>query len=498
MAIRKDANTLSTAERAEFVAAVHELKRTGIYDQFVLRHANANMRAIHRSPAFLPWHRRYIWDFEQELQRVSGNPNLGLPYWNWPEGGANASMWDDDLLGGNGDVGTQIVNRGPFRASQWTIVNMSGAGAGSLTRNFGSQGWAQTLPTLQEIEQVLTLTPYDVSPWNEFANAGFRNQLEGFDGPNLHNRGHGWVAGSMLPMTSPNDPIFFLHHCMVDKLWHEWQLRFPNQGYLPVSGAAFGQNLTDPMAATNATPIGPRPLDVLDSSALNIQYDQLLAGTLPPPSTQPDIIALTIGSPVDASISIPGEEDLYSFEVPAFGSYTIETTGPSDTFMTLFGPDNPNQQIAANDDGGQGLNSRISQTLAAGTYLVHIRLYSPNSTGNYTIGVESNAVDTTIPDINVDGPAINAAISVGRESDLYHFRIDNQGTYTVETEGSTDTFLTLLGPDDQTAEIAMDDDSGMFLNSRIRAQLIPGEYFARVRHYSDFGTGPYSVSVHSG
>lgn len=166
--------------------------------------------------------------------------------------------------------------------------------------------------------------------------------------------------------------------------------------------------------------------------------------------------------------------------------------------MTLFGPDNPNQQIAINDDGGQGLNSRISQTLAAGTYLVHIRLYSPNRTGNYNIGVQSNVVDTAIPDINVDGPAINAAISVGRESDLYHFHVDNQGTYTVETEGSTDTFLTLLGPDDQTAEIAIDDDSGEFLNSRIRAQLTPGEYFARVRHYSDFGTGPYSVSVHSG
>ena len=497
MAIRKDANTLSTAERAEFVATVHELKRTGVYDQFVLRHANTNMRAIHRSPAFLPWHRRFIWDFERELQRVSGNPELGLPYWNWPEGGANASMWDDDLLGGNGDISTQIVNRGPFRAGQWSIVNSSGADAGPLRRAFGSQGWAQTLPTLNEIEQVLAITPYDISPWSEFSNPSFRNQLEGFDGPNLHNRGHGWVAGSMLPMTSPNDPVFFLHHCMVDKLWHEWQLRHPTQGYLPVSGAAFGQNLTDPMAATNSSPVGPRPLDVLDSATLDIQYDQLLAGTSPPPSTQPDVIELMIGSNANATISIPGEENIFTFDAPAFGSYTIETSGSSDTVMTLFGPDNPNQQIAFNDDGGQGLNSRITQTLAAGTYIVRIRLYNPNSTGNYSIRVQSNAVDVAIPDINVDGPPVNAAISVGRESDLYHFHIDSQGFYTIETSGSTDTFLTLLGPD-QTSEIAVDDDSGEFLNSRIRARLAPGEYFARVRHYSDFGTGPYSLSVHSG
>jgi tyrosinase len=57
MALRKDANTLNSAQRAKFVAAVMVLKATGIYDQFVLRYANAIMRAIHRSPAFLPWHR---------------------------------------------------------------------------------------------------------------------------------------------------------------------------------------------------------------------------------------------------------------------------------------------------------------------------------------------------------------------------------------------------------------------------------------------------------
>ena len=55
MAIRKDANTLTAAERAEFVAAVKALKAEGLYDQFVLRHANAVMNAIHRAPAFLPW-----------------------------------------------------------------------------------------------------------------------------------------------------------------------------------------------------------------------------------------------------------------------------------------------------------------------------------------------------------------------------------------------------------------------------------------------------------
>lgn len=500
MAIRKDANTLSSAERAAFVNAVKILKSEGIYDQFVLRHANAIATAIHRSPAFLPWHRRFIWDFEKELQRVSQNPDLGLPYWNWPSGGANASMWDDDLLGGNGDPGTQIVNSGPFRSGQWTIVNASGVQTGPLTRAFGNEFWAQTLPTQQEIDDVMGVTPYDVPPWNMSSNPSFRNQNEGWVGPNLHNRGHGWVGGSMLPMTSPNDPVFFMHHCMVDKLWYEWQLRFPNQGYLPVTGGPFGQNLNDPMDSTPSTPIGSRPIDVLNSAALGIEYDQLMAGTPDPnePEQPADgVLIATDGTITEGRISVPGEVDLYRFEVSVFGSYTIETQGPSDTFMTLYGPNDATTQLGVNDDGGAGLNSRISMNLSPGIYYVRIRLYSPNTTGSYGILVQATG-GADVPQLSVDGQSFAAAISTRNESDLYRFDISNQGAYTIETDGTTDVFLTLFGPNNQANELASDDDSGIGLNSRIRMVLAPGEYYAAVRHYSAFGTGSYTIQVSSG
>jgi tyrosinase len=502
MAIRKDANTLSSAERAEFVNAVKILKSTGIYDQFVLRHANAIMNAIHRSPAFLPWHRRFIWDFEKELQRVSQNPDLGLPYWNWPSGGENASMWEDDFLGGDGDPETQVVDSGPFRSGEWTIVNASGVQVGPLRRAFGRESWAQSLPTQQEIDAVMGVAPYDVPPWNTGSDPSFRNQNEGWVGPNLHNRGHGWVGGSMLPMTSPNDPVFFMHHCMVDKLWYEWQLRFPNQGYLPVNGGPFGQNLNDPMDSTPSAPIGPRPIDVLDSAVLGIAYDQLMPGTPQPGPTEPHppdegIPITTDGTMTEGNISVPGEVDLYRFEVSVFDAYTIETHGPSDTFITLYGPNDSATQLAANDDGGDGLNSRIAMNLSPGTYYVRVRLFSPNATGSYGIDVQaSGGVD--VPQLSVDGQPFAAAISTRNESDLYRFEIVNPGTYTVETEGATDVFLTLFGPDNQSVELANDDDSGIGFNSRIRMELAPGEYFAAVRHYSAFGTGPYNISVSSG
>ena len=56
MAIRKDANTLNAAERAEYVGAILQLKAEGIYDLFVQRHANANMPAIHRCHRATPSH----------------------------------------------------------------------------------------------------------------------------------------------------------------------------------------------------------------------------------------------------------------------------------------------------------------------------------------------------------------------------------------------------------------------------------------------------------
>ncbi|GJL76153.1 DVUA0089 family protein [Nitrosomonas sp.] len=492
MAIRKDANTLSAAERAEFVAAIQTLKAEGIYDQFVLRHANAIMSAIHRAPAFLPWHRRFIFDLELELQRVSGNPNLGVPYWNWPSGSTNASMWNDDLLGGDGDA-QGIVRTGPFRAGQWTVVNASGLPAGPLLRAFGQSG-LPTLPTQGEIDQVMAVTPYDVSPWNLSSNPSFRNQLEGWIGPNLHNRGHVWVGGSMLPMTSPNDPVFFMHHCMVDKIWHDWQIRFPNQGYLPETGGPFGQNLTDPMDSTPSGQIGPRPIDVLDSAALGIVYDGIVT------QPQPAIPSIVVGAnPTQADIASPGETDVFRFEVPSFGPYTMYTTGPSDTFMTLFGPNDPNAQVTSNDDGGESLNSLITRNLSAGTYYLRIRLFSARATGNYAVGVRSDGNNPNpITELIVDGASINAAISAANESDLYRLNITTESTYTIQTNGTTDTFITLHGPNSQIPVIASNDDGGASFNARIRRQIAAGEYFVRVRHFSPIGTGPYTIRVTRG
>jgi tyrosinase len=78
---------------------------------------------------------------------------------------------------------------------------------------------------------------------------GFRNRLE--RGRRMHNYGHGWVGGHMGNQnTSPNDLIFFMHHCNIDRLWAEWQ-DHGHQGAPfypgPQSGEDEGHKLNDAM-----------------------------------------------------------------------------------------------------------------------------------------------------------------------------------------------------------------------------------------------------------
>ncbi len=152
MAIRKDANTLTSSERNEFVSAVLELKARGIYDRFVLRHANAVMTAIHRCPAFLPWHRRFLWDLERELQQVSGNPNLGIPYWNWPEGGENASMWDNDTSSAATVKQAQV----PSSMARFAVTNgRSLVGTASLLARSDANSAREPQPCLPKTTSIL-------------------------------------------------------------------------------------------------------------------------------------------------------------------------------------------------------------------------------------------------------------------------------------------------------------------------------------------------------
>lgn len=98
-------------------------------------------------------------------------------------------------------------------------------------------------------------------------------------------------------------------------------------------------------------------------------------------------------------------------------------------------------------------------------------------------------------ELQVAPPWTQAAIGAAGEKDLFTFEVGSAGWHTIQTSGTTDVVLQLLGPDSQTTLVAQDDDSGGLRNARIRAQLAPGRYYTRVRHFGEAGTGAYEIAV---
>jgi tyrosinase len=301
MDIRKNIYSLSAKELSAFRDALNKLKTDGTYDPFIAQHFAAMLHpalmtgetqlttlrdSAHSGPAFGPWHRWYLRDFELALQSVA--PGVTLPYWDWAtdaESGAPASadLWTDDYIGGDGDpANNNIVPDGPFTSWVAVIRNAAGAlvqrGFPGLVRRIGQM--AQTLPGAAQVSDALAEGVYDNAPWDRLSTPSFRNRLEGWlvrptdaPGPQLHNRVHVWVGGDMIASTSPNDPVFWLHHANIDRLWAKWQAGNPGQGYVPTSGGPPGHSANDAMVDLSAP--GITPSSVIAHKAMGYDYDTL-------------------------------------------------------------------------------------------------------------------------------------------------------------------------------------------------------------------------------
>jgi len=265
MGVRRNQNRLTSAERSAFVKAVIALKKRGDYDDLVLVHGqrmtsdwDSGQPAAHLGPSFLPWHREYLLKFEQGLQSI--DPQVTLPYWDWTvDATKTASLWSRGFLGGDGRPSDGQVTTGAFAYStgNWTLtVRLDDRPF--LTRAMGAS--TPALPTRADLQVVLARTPYDAAPWDTTAAGGFRNAMEGWVAPSLHNLVHQWVGGHMLTAVSPNDPAFWLHHCFIDKCWADWCAAHPPGTYLPPGSTANVIDVDETMPPWNDT----TPADLLD------------------------------------------------------------------------------------------------------------------------------------------------------------------------------------------------------------------------------------------
>jgi tyrosinase len=317
--LRKDVKDLTAHEKKAFVAAVLKLKQTpspwnsrlSWYDQFVYWHKNAfrcSISAAHMQPSFLPWHRQFLLLFEDALREVSGKP-ISVPYWDWTNPNSTAAVFAPDMMGGNGNPAQgYAVTTGPFRKGAWKL-NVRDPKSNDpwrfryLVRRFATP-IGHTLPTGEQVSLALSRPKYDVKPFDAMSDPkrSFRNYMEGWrrvtgmeceDGlmnpveepgapHKMHNRVHLWVggvwgrpkkpfAGTMTLNTSPNDPVFWLHHANIDRIWSQWEAMHDYR-YRPIRGAPRGQNLHDTMWPYRTVGIKTTIADLLHIDSLGYAY----------------------------------------------------------------------------------------------------------------------------------------------------------------------------------------------------------------------------------
>lgn len=242
--VRKSQKELGSELELAFRNAVEKLVDDGTYATLVRIHADMSHN-MHGSMGlvgllrFLPWHRQYLLAFEELLiaadreLRPNASERLYLPFWHWVDPFPD---WLSGFLPSHHpDTGSPV----PSRARSQPPPMPDATDIDLVSNQFDTQLPGVSFPS-QHIADYVRFT-YALEGWGERS-----------DGSPLpaHNHVHDWVGGIMSDTSySPTDPVFWLHHAEVDRLWAMWQSSYPN-AHPPLTGS---NRILDPWTATYDT-----------------------------------------------------------------------------------------------------------------------------------------------------------------------------------------------------------------------------------------------------
>lgn len=238
--IRKNFTDLSSDELSILGEAFNHLwSDTGLIISNANLHDENFYNGIHWGPAFLPWHRDFLRKLELALQQFDSSVNL--PYWDWTRDDSNnidVEPWLS-FFGGRSNLG------GKF--DDWTYERNSNAG-----------GWR--LPSIDDVVLELEADSF----------FDFRRIETG-----SHVPGHTWTGGTMASGNSPLDPLFYLHHCNLDRLWSIWQLNNTDKLQYEHTGSLPSDSVPEARVPIDSEMVGgATPASMLDHSALGYVYQR--------------------------------------------------------------------------------------------------------------------------------------------------------------------------------------------------------------------------------
>jgi hypothetical protein len=157
--------------------------------------------------------------------------SMALPYWDWERDFddnpndmdcpvRHSTIWSNNLFGESQMKSPYYVNTGSF--ASWNLVYPVSSNPDHVTTqtepnyNTSLKRWLNCTSN----DAVLTTGPaqlmYSIASYTSFKDIS--KALSG--GP--HRAIHSYVGFSMVTMMSPDDPLFFLHHGNIDRLYHIW------------------------------------------------------------------------------------------------------------------------------------------------------------------------------------------------------------------------------------------------------------------------------------
>ena len=231
--IRRNIAHVSTAERQRFRDAIVELNSRKYPDnvsKWVKQDQIHQATHVHKSLAFLPWHRELCNRFELLLREVDAD--LSLHYWDWTEDPRQA----DDGAGGAVDLFTP---------------NFMGTAVGAVGVPFnGFPPFRREVkpfsPTIDSDSEIINSTN-GVAKDDQWK--AFWEKIEG-----VHETIHSYIGGSIGDQnTAFEDPFVFLLHSNVDRLWAMWQ-KVSGQKWRLDSAQVYGKEGSDSSITANLEP----------------------------------------------------------------------------------------------------------------------------------------------------------------------------------------------------------------------------------------------------
>jgi len=178
---RKDQAVLTETERARYICAFNMINNDGTLGQLVDTHAEMHMQ--HTNARLLPWHRIFLYLFEEALHNY--HPDVCVPYWDWTK--SEEQQFPNWLTAVLPTVHT------PTRTIN--VIRSPGSG-GALASIASATPGAMAKTTYDEFSALIN---------------------------GIHGAVHIWVGGTMSDASvSPADPVFWLHHGNLDRLWWDW------------------------------------------------------------------------------------------------------------------------------------------------------------------------------------------------------------------------------------------------------------------------------------